>query len=313
MGLACRKRVFVILGVFFIMQFSGCSQNIQRTQNISLEFDYPDFMWENTNLKYASFKNSGEFEEEMRCCINKIIEITGLTEWYKKYNEKAEYCRFQTTITDVSYLGEGGEITKPTYDSEKGMYTTIKLDSSYIGAGLNIIGHELTHLIVGAGFSASLNEGLSEYCQRNISGTNSSVSRAGINDFLKNYYEVIVSGNEENFNQMKADIIESIGKAGGVYSYGTSGTGGGLWYHYSESFVTYLIDTYGAKETALFISEGSGEEDYGRLDSRGFEAIKSDWLKFYESYIPAVGYEEISREYQEFAEKYAEIRAENVK
>jgi len=279
-------------------------------KNVELRFQYQheDLIWDNVNLPYASFQNKEEFEAEVQKTLNEIVDITKLTNWQDKYGKNVEYCKIEARIADLNYLNEGGSITWPTYDSDTGIYTKIMLDEELTAAGMEILTHELTHLVVGPGFSVSLNEGLSEYCSRKIKGTNSSISKVGINDFLKNYCAYPGQNEFGTFEELKNSITTVIGTKDSNYPFGISGFRGLLWYAYSESFVTFLIEQYGLEKVADLVSNGTSIEDYKKLDSRGLKEIKEDWLKSYEAYTPQVSAEDIENEVNVFLQKRIELQ-----
>lgn len=71
-----------------------------------------------------------------------------------------------------------------------------------------------------------------------------------------------------------SEIKNHIGAAEGGCPYGISTRNGRLWYRYSETFVTYLIDTYSMKKTIDLIQEGTVENSYEKYLGKSLMAIK---------------------------------------
>lgn len=83
------------------------------------------------------------------------------------------------------------------------------------------------------------------------------------------------------------------------YSFGTTTFRQGLWYMYSQSFVTYLIREYGMEATVELIREGVDEDSYEVYPGKPFEEIKTEWLAYYEQLTPELSMEELECAYAE--------------
>ena len=90
-----------------------------------------------------------------------------------------------------------------------------------------------------------------------------------------------------------SEIKNHIGAAEGGCPYGISTRNGRLWYRYSETFVTYLIDTYGMEKTVALIREGTDEDSYETYFGESFEEVKSDWIAWFDALEPSITVEEI--------------------
>ena len=67
------------------------------------------------------------------------------------------------------------------------------------------------------------------------------------------------------------EIMDKIGAGEKEYPYkDVSKEANHLWYIYSESFVTWLINTYGMEKVMDLYNNGQSEEDYEKLETGGY-------------------------------------------
>ena len=231
--------------------------------------------------------------------IVKIAEAVKMPEWYRQYEEHPQSLKITTKITDTGYLKIGGNMQWPTTDGANGLVTTMELDKRMIQSGANVIPHEMGHIICGASFSYSLNEGAANYCSRKCIGSTVETGPvANVNDWLKGFYEVtaqekMTAQKLAEFEPLKEEIMNCVGSAAQEYPYGNSGDDGILWYAYSESFFTYLADTYGMEAVMELYHKGTDNSSYTMLDAKGYEGILQDWKQFYEGYEANASYEQM--------------------
>lgn len=323
-----KKCVWVFVVMLLTGNFCGCAySNIQQMsvkenvtqavegadtiRHIEFRLEYPQAMWQMTDLGYAEFQNQEEFEKKFYEAVEKIIEITGYKDWYKQYNPDMQYARVLIKIADMGYISVGGKCDRPSEDTTKGIFTTIYLDKKMIAVGGQILAHELTHFLCGTSFSFSLADGLAEYCDRAVTGRSSNYSSYPIDDYLK-AMEILYQEQEEFQEKIWHEVMDSVGRAGQFYPYENDSLRSPLWYAYSESFVSWMIQTYGMENVMDLYREGASETDYEWLEEGGFDAVKEKWYDYYDQYQPRYDYDTIFEEQMELRDRWREIRGENI-
>lgn len=326
-----RKISYVFVAVLLTVGFSGCahlnaridkqenvteavqnsdfSENEDGVRQIEFRLEYPQAMWQMIDLRYADFKNQEEFEREFYQDVEKIIEITGYKDWYKQYNTDMEYARVLIKMADMGYVSVGGKCDIPSDDTVKGIFTTIYLDKDLIAVGGQVLPHELTHFLCGMSFSFSLADGLAEYCDFQVTGKSRNYSSYPADDYLK-AMEVSYQEHDGFNEEVRQEIMDSVGRAGQYYPYRDDSIKSPFWYVYSESFVTWLIRNYGMENFMHLYRDGSSEADYIWLDEGGFDAVKQKWYDYYNNYEPQYDYDVVYNEQLEYSDRWSQIRGQ---
>lgn len=267
---------------------SNTNENVPN-EKLNVEFDYIKDSWELINLENCRFKTKDEFEEEVVEYINEIAEITLNSKWYKK-NEK----NITTCIVLFDFKDNVISNTKlPIIYSKTKILVKITLNRRLFECDFSPIAHELTHALCNtdATDSISLSEGLAGYMQDNI-GNNPFPMSFGINihNLIKTYMED---------GYYTDDIIKNIGCSSKIYPY----MGGSnieflnrsLWYNASQSFVTYLIDTYGMEDFMNVYNADNVENAYEKIMGKDIISLRQEWLVFLDNYSCKMTKEEIEK------------------
>ena len=277
---------------------------IDTVNEFAISFAYPEGMWNNLDLTYSTYKNQGEFEEQALSHISTIEKTLGIANWYEKYGTNLTGCKMTFKIVDTASEGIGGNAQWPTTDGGHGICSTIKLDKMMVRCGIDGLPHELTHVLCGNSFSRSLDEGLADYmCRVCVGQTPVTGQVSDVNDWLKGYYEKMMAekmtGDKfAEYEQLEQESMNMVGNKGKEYPYGT-GSKSQLWFAYSESFVEYLIETYGPDKVMNLYLYGTDNEDYKKLDSKGYDGILTDWKEYYNNYQVVTSYEDMQNVNQE--------------
>lgn len=291
---------------------SQAAQGENQVSGIEFRLQYPQAMWQGLNLTYADYGNEEEFEKKFHNAVQKITGLTGNADWYTKYNPKAVYIRVLIKIADMSYRSIGGQCDLPIVDAADGLFTTVYMDKDMQEAGQPTLEHELTHMICGETFSNSLMDGLAEYCERQVTGkSNSTFSVYPADDLLKVIEKYNAAEEEAGVTGKISleEIMDKIGAGEKEYPYkDVSKEANHLWYIYSESFVTWLINTYGMEKVMDLYNNGQSEEDYEKLETGGYAAVKEKWKTYLSEYEQQNSTEDILAEQEVIAQQIKEIK-----
>ena len=258
---------------------------------MNYEFYYLADYWKAYDLSHSALPNQESFEALTTQYIPEIETLLGIYDWWAQTVPNAD------TIGINMQAGNGGSWSySPSKISDKTVEITIilDLDSLQKGYGLDAaLAHELTHAIAGASFSQSLEEGLCEYVQTQI-GTNPYRAQPEWTkcEIIKLYMNMLQDKDIASTEKM-SEIKNHIGAAEGGCPYGISTRNGRLWYRYSGTFVTYLIDTYGMEKTIDLIREGTDENSFEKYLGKSFEKVKNDWIAWFDALEPSMTVEEI--------------------
>ena len=293
-------------------EVSQAAQGENQVSGIEFRLQYPQAMWQGLNLTYADYGNEEEFERKFHNAVQKITGLTGNADWYTKYNPKAVYIRVLIKIADMSYRSIGGQCDWPIVDAADGLFTTVYMDKDMQEAGQPTLEHELTHMICGETFSNSLMDGLAEYCERQVTGkSNSTFSVYPADDLLKVIEKYNAAEEEAGVTGKISleEIMDKIGAGEKEYPYkDVSKEANHLWYIYSESFVTWLINTYGMEKVMYLYNNGQSEEDYEKLETGGYAAVKEKWKTYLSEYEQQNSTEDILAEQEVIAQQIKEIK-----
>lgn len=130
-------------------------------------------------------------------------------------------------------------------------------------------------------------DGLAEYCERQVTGkSNSTFSVYPADDLLKVIEKYNAAEEEAGVTGKISleEIMDKIGAGEKEYPYkDVSKEANHLWYIYSESFVTWLINTYGMEKVMDLYNNGQSEEDYEKLETGGYAAVKENGKRIFQS------------------------------
>lgn len=162
------------------------------------------------------------------------------------------------------------------------------------------LAHELGHVVLNNSFSMSLEDGMCEYLNNQISPY--SVSNQGQLPFQA----VFCTDLQYSIEQQKLDSAQlgrwmsAIGKAGRAYPYSEGGADSKIWYYMSHSFVNYLVDAYGLPNVVELIRKGEGEADYEKYLGSSLEELKEEWWNYVMNYESEYTMEDIRQKMLEY-------------
>lgn len=277
-------------------------------QDLEIILKYDCFNWDEVDLTYQSFKNQSEFEDTIKDYIKKISEYTGNEDWYHIYGDNIKTFTITFRLLDNINMGTGlkagAEANAVRHDTKNGIYTEISLNKALFENGIDCLAHELTHVICGISISKLFTEGLCDNLARKFGVEKNQyfyLKYKSINDYLIGYFEHYYEnyGDEEllkEYENLKFEIMNSIGDEGMGYADMSKGKNMSTWYAFSESFVEYLIDQYGIDKFMDFYKNAKTKEDYTMLDPEGYEKIQNDWITMYNEYESELDFAEVEAE-----------------
>lgn len=266
----------------------GSKQETADDLGINVEFNYYADYWEAYDFSNTPYPTQEEFEALVESEIQEICELLGYEEFWAYANPNAEtlYLNVQfqgLSKSEAAYLADFGE---------KGVVGSLYLgfDTSGIGSD-SALSHELTHILSGRTFSISLQEGVCNYIKERIGYTSEvkHLASMGIEvteqEVLRLTYEwyqtkLLVSGmgSQEDLDAIR----EHIGKEG-WYPYTINTWESTLWYDFSYSFVTYVIEQYGLENVILTMQQGEGESAYEQYIGKSLDELKAEWWTYFEA------------------------------
>lgn len=225
--------------------------------------------WESFSPSLSGFDTPEEFLEYAVNAMEQIVAWGGGTKKLDDYRAAGN-----DVILSVEFISTSGmsRNVSVNYGKTKQM-ATIALKDRYFSYGFAPIIHELTHTIYPIAYSRTLREGLASYVQDELC-EDGTVHNYGLNPHEICQNVILPSAANQNLFGFVGSI-ESGRKA--VNEQRSS------FYVVSQSFMTYLIETYGV-DTSLRIYSSMDEEAYIEQTGKTLEEIRGDWLTYLKQY-----------------------------
>ena len=285
------KRIFAaIIATLIFLTIGGCSNDngnieINNTDETDVynrgnneaeeEIITPNYtlnmseeIWTGLNTEnIRRFQSKEDFIGAVEYYIKAISEFVSRENWFDYYNRYGSICRIEILMTDG--------ISRVTVSN---VYrVTVYLRQAFFEYDLAPIAHEIAHVVIPwRNRSRSLSEGLASYLQDRF-GKNPTIFNWGIDPHtIANLY------------------MNNASEAFGTHSVYADGALRPLFYNMSNSFVTYLIDTFGIANFMSVFESDNLIDAYYIYFGKPFEDIREDWLGFLESYQDLMTLEEYS-------------------
>lgn len=245
-----------VLAIIMIVALALCGCGNQKKSSTNTIFEVTDEEWNKIDTKYCEFENKQEFIEQLERYAEDIVETLDWEEKYKENFRGSEYTIhvfFSDEASNSSFLG-----------------TKINYNKDLVSHGVAPLPHEIVHVLIGDSGSYSLNEGLAHYFQDKI-GT-PSVFINGLNP------HGLMAFSMKNLDCDK--IIRNMGTDREL-SFKAEEVDERRPYQYaSDSFVTYLIETYGIESFMQIYVADNKNEIYEKTIGKTLETVQDEWVDF---------------------------------
>lgn len=265
---------------------------------LPVSYYYYQNYWALYDMSDTIFPNRESLENYTLHYLEEIEELLDCGGWWKEVNPQAK----EMQITYYMQNTNACMTTIPVAFGKDAVAVSIYLSRSILqnpNVGLFCedanLSHELGHVVLNNSFSISLEDGMCEYLNEQISQY-SMLNSTGI-PFQDLFCLDIKYGMENNkveqtdFDKWKAEI----GKEGRAYPYAGSSLDTELWYYMSFSFVNYLIDTYGLSDVVELIREGETQADYEKYLGHSLEELQENWWNYVINYQSEYNIEEMKQ------------------
>ena len=270
------KRTGLLLGIGLILftiflPFTAAAQDMKEyayTRN-GYQATIWQKHWDSFDHTHSGFDAPEDFLQYAVESMERIVQWGGGSKRLNGYREAGS-----DVILSVRFITTSGmsHVVSSNYGKEKQM-AVVALKDGYLAFHLAPVIHELTHVVYQPAYSRTLREGLASYVQDEL-GEYGTVHNYGLN--AHEICQNVIVPMEANRNLF--DIVGSM-NAGKT----TALEQRSAFYVASQSFMTYLIETYGI-ETSLNIYSGMDEDVYTEQTGKTLEEIRGDWLLYLKQY-----------------------------
>ncbi|BBF43388.1 hypothetical protein lbkm_2076 [Lachnospiraceae bacterium KM106-2] len=265
-----KRRYFMVVCLILCFMICSCkntplkkvnSKSDKATVKYQLIMDNTE--WNKYDTKFCGSSSKSEFLQQGEKYLKEMEKITGLHDWYKKYHKK----RLDIKVTlEESNMSQAHSFNK-----------SISLNAYYFKYGLSPYAHELGHLFAGLNCISSLSEGFACYLS-------DKVGCVGVFNYGINPHElatVYIS------DKKYTDILNAIGVGeppSSASSTNQDTTYRTAYYICSDSFCTYLIDTYGMEKFIKFYKDDCGNDSYTLVYKKTVNDLKAEWKNYIKNY-----------------------------
>jgi len=225
--------------------------------------------WDSFDHTHSGFDTPQDFLQYAVDAMERIVQWGGGTKKLNEYREAGNEVILSVQFTTTSGMSH---VVSSNYGKEKQM-AIITLKDNYLAYRIAPIIHELTHVVYPIGYSRTLREGLASYVHDELSeyGT--------VHNFGMNPHEIcqnVILPLESNQNLLKFVGAIDSGKT-------TTNEQRASFYVASQSFMTYLIETYGI-EASMGIYSSMSEDAYEEQTGKTLEEIRTEWVLYLKEY-----------------------------
>lgn len=263
---------------------------------LPISYYYYANYWAIHDMSETIFPNKESLEEFTLNYLKEIEELLDCGGWWKEINPQAKELQITYYMQDANRCNT----SIPTAFGQDSVAVSITLSRSILqnmglfceDAGLT---HELGHVVLYNSFSISLEDGMCEYLNEQISPY-SMLNKTGIpfQDLICLDIQYGIEQNQVELTELDK-VRDTIGKAGRSYPYAGSAFNSELWYYMSLSFVDYLIDIYSLSDVVELVREGATETDYKKYLGHSLEELKEDWWNSVINYQSEYSLEDIKQ------------------
>ncbi|MDR2933189.1 MAG: hypothetical protein LBV27_08800, partial [Oscillospiraceae bacterium] len=218
--------------------------------------------WDKLDLTYCRFKTPEAFIAEADGYFDDIGAYIYGDDWAEKGRDIKVDIQFDSSISRI--------LSK----------SLINIQIDWFQRGLEPMAHEVTYSILfNTGiyinkFNLSLSEGFANYCQNMVSDVENMFGYdTDIHACAKIYLDSDLS-----------PAFDQVGVAGSDLASQFDSVYRRFHYNYSQSFVAYLIETYGKDKFMKLISFVTMDVQYREIYGKGLKELKEDWVAFLRAY-----------------------------
>lgn len=290
-----KKRFLALLSVILIL--SACTKANTKNLPASAESDetvskygrISNKQWDSIDKTYCGFDSAEDFLSDVDYYVEETCKLLGkpnLSDYYKEKYGKDVVISFTMT--------QGVSNASLEYIRGEKVYFNVRYKQNFFEFGLAPIAHEIAHVIAHTGTSLSLLEGIACYVQEEI-GKNPSAINWGMDvTALSKFF--LISEFDEVYQ-----VIESVGRPDKRI---TTGTNRVVFYMLSNSFVRYLIETYGMENFMKLCESDDLEEQYKIICKKDFEQVKEDWRNYVNKYPVTIDNQKVKAEVQKILNEH---------
>lgn len=283
------KKLLIISVVGTFAMLAGCGYNktehLVEALEVEISSQYP---FEFYNLSDSVFESKEQTETLVKETLTDMAEVLKMPYWWEETNPTATKLYLNLSFAKVPRSLTETVVAKCGEDALTG---GIMLSTQNYSDGA--LAHELTHLIgFMGGFSKSLDEGMCDYVYMKCSESNPFPKEWDFQDYV-----ALITQPEYYNEEAKPyfdELFSHIGSAETGYPYG-EGKKLSLFYLYSQSYVTYLIDEYGIDQVRDLTLNGSDLEAYQTYLNKDYDTIKSEWIEYILAIEPKLTVEDIMK------------------
>ena len=286
-----KSRLLVpIIIVLILLSFSGCSINEHEPETPSFTFSMCVESWDILPEEHMRYQCMASFLSDVEHYFRTVSAFIGRENWYDDYNTENQRVHVEIKLIDgVSHVRHVNQHLFELY-----------LNQMWFIFGLAPTAHEVAHVVEPAhNRCRSLSEGMASYLQDKF-GSNPSLFNWGMDphaltNLLRSVHPTefeqirVLMGSRDNARQ------QFIADLRGLESRR-------LFYVMSQSFVTYLVETYGIENVMNVINSVNLQEGYYSYFGKRIEDVRDGWLAFLEEYHTISAQEHNSRLRELFAE-----------
>ncbi len=257
--------MMVFLPLFCMAEEMNVYEFTQNGYQATMQQKY----WDSFDHTHSGFDTPEDFLRYAVEAIERIVAWGGepkrLTAYREAGSDVVLSVQFMTTSDISRVLGSN-------YGKEK-QTASITLKDSYLAFQIAPIIHELTHVVYPIAYSRTLRDGLASYLQDEL-GEYGMVHNFGLNphEICQNVILPI------EYNQNLFGFIGSMSSGSKAASEQRSS-----FYVASQSFMAYLIETYGI-DVSMKIYSSMDEDVYAEQTGKTLEEIRRDWLLYLKRY-----------------------------
>lgn len=281
------KIIPILSCILLAVMLSACGTKTtgKTSKDLNIVFEYYNNFdyWEIYDFSQSQLPTQELYEEVMTTYIAKIEELYSLTDWWNHVNPEADTLIIYLQVADSDSFTMTN--LQKVLSNEVQATLTIPKDALVPDNRFdNRLAHELTHMMIDC-FSVSLEEGLANYTATKVGSTRKSLEYTGMDPQVNKKIHIEDMVNTLELTEEEVNyVIDVVGDGTIHYGYFPTKDQLALFnYQYSQSFVTYLIDTYGQELVIDFMRNGTDNSSYETYLGNDLDTIRQEWLTYFDS------------------------------
>lgn len=280
----------LVLGALFIcvpaaLCFCISPKQVVKARELPVSFYYYADYWTIYDMSETIFPDKESLEAYTVKYLKAAGEFLGCEDWWEELNPEADELQLTYYMQDSRFCKTGF----PAPMGKAAIAASITLSRNTLQNGglfcedSGLI-HEFGHLFFANSFSLSLEDGMCEYINNQISPYS---LRNHMQIPFQDFFCIDLKEGLEKYRVEQAELdkwLALVGREGREYPYMEGGSDSEIWYCMSHSFVNYLVDTYGISDVVELLREGESEADYEKYLGHSLEELKEDWWSYVTTY-----------------------------